>query len=263
MKFLITLAICLAVVYQVSGQTCTTTCFNGGVCSGSTCTCATGFNGPNCQFAINPCAQPDIPATCSNLNCWGPTTTSAQFWGCQAKCLCCANLQCANGGAVVPGANPGAPCSCKCFTLSASVPSKYDPATGCKTLLAGQACVDDARCATQFMVFSGNTGNCANLVVRGACPLTCGVCTPAVKSCVEDPRCAPYFAELGNTERCADFEHRGACPLTCGVCTLAGQSCVDDSSCVRQYLGFAGNTGNCAEWVVRGACPLTCGICTP
>jgi hypothetical protein len=26
--------------------------------------------------------------------------------------------------------------------------------------------------------FAGNTGNCAEWVVRGACPLTCGICTP-------------------------------------------------------------------------------------
>ena len=171
MKFLITLAVCIAMVHSAYGQctdACAPACLNGGVRDPNSCgcNCATGYQGPQCQYATDPCAVIDSPA-CEKMNCYNGTSDA--FFGCQAKCLCCKNKQCYNGGRVTGS------CTCACFSINGAA-SKYDAATDCRTVLAGQ-CSDDTRCSTQFGTTALNNGNCQFDFVRYACPLSCGVCT--------------------------------------------------------------------------------------
>lgn len=169
MKVFITLAVLLGTLYCAQAQAITS-CFNAGILSNGACTCPSGFQGPQCQYATNPCAVKD-PSSCSAVNCY--TSTTAAFFGCQAKCLCCQNKQCGNGGRVVGAA--GGACTCSCFTIGGAA-SKYDAGNSCNTVLSGQ-CTDDSHCATQFNTLPGNTANCQFDFVKYACPLTCGVCT--------------------------------------------------------------------------------------
>ncbi len=170
MKLILIAALCVGFLNQVSAQSCTA-CLNGGIAAvapATGCVCPTGFQGNQCQYAVDPCSAVDA-SSCANVNCYA--STSDIFFGCQAKCLCCRNKVCFNGGRVV-GSSTGT-CTCECFSVAGV--TKYDPATDCKMMKAGQ-CTDDARCATQFGVFGVTTGNCKYDFIKYICPKTCGVC---------------------------------------------------------------------------------------
>lgn len=177
MKSYVIITICIGILYQLNtasatcADACAPACLNGGVraTNGCGCTCATGFTGPQCQYAQDPCTAVDS-TSCSKINCYNGT--SEQFFGCQAKCLCCRNKQCFNGGRVVGAAN-GA-CTCACFSVAGV--TKYDAASNCQNMLAGQ-CTDDQRCSTQFGVYGSTRANCQYDFVKYICPKTCGVCT--------------------------------------------------------------------------------------
>ncbi len=171
MKFILIVAIICASLFNQKVSAQCSTCLNGGVAKsdGVGCVCPTGFQGDQCQYATNPCAAVDS-TSCSNTDCY--QSTASVFFSCQAKCLCCRNMKCYNGGRVVGAAN-GA-CTCQCFSVNGV--SKYDSASNCQNVIAGQ-CTDDARCATQFGVFGVTTTNCKFDFVKYICPKTCGVCT--------------------------------------------------------------------------------------
>ncbi len=98
-------------------------CFNNGYLNYSSnecqCICPYGFQGARCQFAINPCLVPD-KAECSRINCMN--ASEEMFYGCQRKCLCCANQQCFNLGLLKTETkvNYTSYCSCSCINSNFS-----------------------------------------------------------------------------------------------------------------------------------------------
>ena len=121
-------------------------CLNGGMRNYSNnnkcmCTCPIGYQGDRCQFSINPCLIPDTP-DCANINCYN--TTEVNFYGCQRKCLCCANEQCYNLGLLTTVITSGYTdyCSCSCIN------SNFSPQDNC---LNPVSCVDLNTCGYVYI----------------------------------------------------------------------------------------------------------------
>lgn len=126
------------------------------------CKCNPGYQGPRCQYAVDPCGAEDTPF-CSNVDCFN--ATEFDFYSCPRKCLCCGNKKCYNLGQLVQ--NGDDLCECKCFS------DKYDPADNCKSLVSSD-CADDTEtlCYGQF----GGPTNCGFDFVKAKCPKMCRVC---------------------------------------------------------------------------------------
>ena len=156
-------AACPAKCYcdQPSAMTnCCAPCLNGGLLDKSTCACgcAAGWQGPQCQYPVDPTTAVD-DAYCSLVDCTKATT--ADFFRCPNKCLSCDNKQCNNMGTVEPD------CSCTCLNAN------YDAATGCSRT----TCADDAFCAgRQFRDPVTHLLDCSSPIVANLCPVSCKLC---------------------------------------------------------------------------------------
>lgn len=145
-------------------------CLNGGVRSyGSNscqCICPYGYLGDRCQFALNPCMVDDKP-DCANIDCYN--TTEINFYGCQRKCLCCANEKCFNLGLLttVTTSTFTDYCNCNCINTN------FSPNDNC---LTPTNCIDDRYCSIQFGVYPTNSNNCIYPFVQALCPYSCGIC---------------------------------------------------------------------------------------
>jgi hypothetical protein len=170
-----------------------------------------------------------------------------------------------------------------------------------KTAPAPAACEDNNADAVATAASLGQTvADCPDLaanvagcddsnygdLIRGLCPLTCGMCTAA---CADDDASAVATAAglgvtvegcvdlIANVAACDDSNYgeliRGLCPLTCAQCT---PPCGDnDADAVATAASLGQTVADCPDLIanvadcddsnygdlIQGLCPGTCGLC--